>query len=483
MPATQVSLIKGDSVDNNTEYRDSLPTNMFVIPREVLGTNGYLINWYGLANFATGEGVDRGAIWVSNADLEGHYRVSGNSLLSIDTDGAIDNLGDIPGSGQVSMDYSFNNLAIVADEKLFYYNKNDGLREISGVVDNGNNTPIGTSVGSPIDLVWVDGYFFVTDGDDIYHSDITNEERFLPLDFGNAQFLPDPSRGLGKNEDNEILVFGAFSIEYFINVGTENFAFQRLNQKAQKIGVLGTHCKREMNGKWYTLSRRKESAPSFHIISLGNEQVISTRETDQILSTYTHNQLASVTVDTMVRDNMKLVIYNLPDKTLMFNETIAEKMGIDNAWTILKTDVLGDLTYRAKDPILDPRSGKWIVGDKRGSTIGVLDASICTHYGEIAEWIIDTPFLKFDGKSITQIEIDTIPGISPDEDATVELSVTFNGRTHSQGRWVKMGANYDYGQRFILRNPVGFVRDMFSMRFRGASKTRMSLAKLNMVFI
>ena len=167
----------------------------------------------------------------------------------------------------------------------------------------------------------------------------------------------------------------------------------------------------------------------------------------------------------------------------MFNETIAEKMGIDNAWTILKTDVLGDLTYRAKDPILDPRSGKWIVGDKRGSTIGVLDASICTHYGEIAEWIIDTPFLKFDGKSITQIEIDTIPGISPDEDATVELSVTFNGRTHSQGRWVKMGANYDYGQRFILRNPVGFVRDMFSMRFRGASKTRMSLAKLNMVFI
>ena len=477
----QIPLIKGDSVDNNVDYRDVLPINMFAIPKQILDAKGYMINWYGLESYAVGQGVDRGAIWVSNEELpniEGHYRVSGNSLISV-TNGVVTVLGTIPGTGQISMDYSFNNLAIVANKSLYYYNPTDGLRQISGIVDDGDETPIGTSVGNPIDLTWVDGYFFLTDGINIYHSDITNEERFLALDFSNAQTSPDASRGLGRNEDNEVVVFGSFSVEPFVNVGSENFAFRRLPQKAQKIGILGTHCKAEMNGKWYTLSRRKESAPSFHIISLGNEQAISTRETDQLLSEYTEDQLDTVTVDTMIRDNIKFAIFNLPDLTLVFNETIAEAMGVENAWTVLKTDVLGDQTYRAKNPVFDPRNAKWVVGDKRDATIGTMDKSICTHYGDIAEWVLHTPFMNFGGRVVTDLEIKTIPGIAPDNDATVAMSVTVNGRTHSQERWVQMGKNLDYQQRFIVRNPVGFIRDYFGFKFRGASRSRMSFANLS----
>lgn len=474
----QVSLIKGDTVDNNVDYRDALPVNMFAVNREVLGAAGYLINWYGLVDYADGLGVDRGAIWVSAEAFTGLYRVSGEKLISIDSDGTVTELGDIPGHGQVSMDYSFNNLAIVANNNLYYYNSDDGCRQITGIVDNGDGTPIGTSVGSPIDVVYVDGYFFLTDGADIYHSDITDEERYLALDFGNAQFSPDPSRGLGKNEDNEVLVFGAFTTEYFINVGTENFAFQRLQQKAQKIGLLGTHCKREMAGKWYTLSRRKESAPSFHVISLGNEQTISTRETDQILSTYTEEELSLTTVDVMIKDNVKFAIFNLANHALMFNESIAQTMGIDKAWSVLKSDVYGDAVYRAKDPVLDIRNGKWVVGDKRDSTIGLLDKSTCTHYGEVVEWLLFTPFVKMETLSIDKLEIETIPGIAPDNDATVSVSITENGRTYSKEWWQLYGENYDYGNRFYLRN-LGYVRDWIGFKFRGASRSRMSFCNLD----
>ena len=478
MPVMNIPLIKGDSVDNNTEYRDSLPVNMFTVPRDILGVNGYLINWYGLKEYATGEGIDRGAIWVSTEEknLRGHYRVSGNSLIKISSAGMVSNLGTIPGIEEVSMDYSFNNLAIVAGKKLYYYNEDDGLREIDGIVDDS-----GTSPGDPIDLVWVDGYFFLTDGKDIYHSDITNEERFLPLDFGNAQTSPDSSEGLGRNEDNEVVVFGSLSIEPFINVGTQNFAFQRITQKALKLGIMGTHCKAEMNGKWYVIGRRKESAPSFQILSLGSEQSISTRETDKIISQYTEDEFTNATVETMIRDNMKLVIFHLPRHALMFNESIAETMGKDNAWTILKSDLLGDKVYRAKNTIYDPDATKWIAGDKRDSTIGELDQSICTHYGELVEWIVDTPFVRFDGQIAHQLMLETIPGISPDEDATVEMSVTRNGRHHVQGHWIPMGANYDYDQRFIVRQPFGFVRHYIGIRFRGASRTRMSLADFRVV--
>lgn len=462
-----VNLYKGDKVDNNVDYVDALPTNMYTIERAILDSDHYMTNFYGLTSFSTGEGLGRGGLWVSALDFEGHYRVSGESLISIDADGVTTVIGEITGSGKVSMAYSFNNLAIVADKKLYYYNVSDGLRQITD-----------PDIGDPIDVVWVDGYFFLTDGIDIFHSDITDEESFLPLDFGNAQFTPDASEGLGVNEDNEVIVYGAFTTEYFVNVGTENFAFQRIEQKAQKIGVLGVHCKIEMNGKWYILGRRKESAPSCHVVSLGTEQDISSRAVDQILATYNPDDLSTSTIDAMIIDNTKFIIYHLPNHTLMFNMTIAEVKGTSNAWTILKSDVIADTKFRAMNPVLDPRNSKWIVDDNQDSTIGYLDKSTCVQYGNIVEWLLYSPFLNLETMSIDMLEIQTIPGVAPDENATVAISITKNGRTYSNEFWALYGDNYDYSNRFYLRN-IGYIRHWIGFKFRGASTARMSFAAFN----
>lgn len=463
----KVPLIKGDSVDNSVDYRDSLPVNMYGINKSVLGATGYLINWFGLTEFSTGDGVDHGAIWVSAEGFEGHYRVSSGSVFKIDANGVTEYLGPVLIGGQVSMAYSFNNLAIVSGGRLYYYNPTDGLRQI-----------VDPDAGAPIDVVWVDGYFFFTDGKDIYHSNIADETQFEPLEFGNAQFMPDSSRGLGKNEDNEILVFGEFSTEYFVNVGTANFAFQRINAKAQKIGLLGTHCKREMNGKWYTIARRKETAPSFHIISLGSEQDISTRETDKVLATYTPDELSTATIDAMVIDNIKMVVFHLPNHTFLFNESVAETVGKNAAWSILKSDIAGETKYRALNPILDPRNGKWIVGDNQNSNIGFLDKDTFSQYGNAVEWILYTPFINLETLSVDVMEIQTIPGITIEDDAKVFISQTANGRNYGN-EWAQMyGDQYDYNQRFYIR-ALGYCRHWVGYRFRSASRSRMAFANLN----
>lgn len=463
----KVPLIKGDSVDSSVDFRDALPVNMYGVSRDVLGSSGYMINWYGLTEFSTGNGVDRGAAWVSAEGIQGHYRISGQSLIRISSDSGAENLGEILGDGQASIAYSFNNVAIVSGGNLYYYNPTDGLRQITD-----------EDLGNPIDIVWVDGYFFLTDGKDIYHSNIADENQFEPLDFGNSQFLPDPSRGLGKNEDNEILVFGEFSTEYFVNVGSENFAFRRIQAKAQKIGILGTHCKREMAGKWYTIARRKESAPRFHIISLGNEQAISSREVDKVLSTYTPDELNTSTVDTMVIDGVSMVVYHLPNHVFMFNETVASKVGVNNAWTILKSDVNGDTPYRAKDPILDPNIGKWIVGDKYNQKIGYMNPDIFTQYDELVEWTLFTPFVKLESLSVNKLEIDTIPGITIEDDARVFISQTVNGRSYSN-EWSQLyGDQFDYNQRFYIR-ALGYCRNWVGYKLRSASRSRMAFTSID----
>jgi hypothetical protein len=463
----QIPLMKGDVI-KNVEYRDALPTNMIVIPRQIFDANGYMFQWYGLTEFANGEGIDRGAIWVSRTGLEGHYRLSGTSFIKVNTNGTTEVLGTINGTDEASLAYSFNNIAIVADNKLYYYNPTDGFRQItsSGVV------------GSPIDIAWIDNYFVLTDGEGVYHSNIADEKIYDPLDFGNAQFRPDPAKGIAINEDNELVVFGAFTVEYFTNTANENFVFTRIQRKAQKIGIIGTHCKREMNGKWYTLARRKETSPSFHIISLGSEQKFSTREIDKILSTYTETELELTTIDTFVIDNIKMVQFNLPRETLLFNETAAETVGAGGAWVILKSDVNGDRPFRGKGAIYDPYLSEWIVGDKYNSNIGTLDESAATHYGELAEFIMFTPFIKLDDLSIDELNIETIPGIAPDNDATVAFSVTYDGRNYSKEWWNLYGENLDYNQRFYIRR-IGYVRNWVSMKFRGASRSRMSFSRLD----
>ncbi|MEE8288979.1 MAG: packaged DNA stabilization protein [Nitrosomonadaceae bacterium] len=467
---TQVSLIKGEHVDNNTDYRDSLAVNMYAIPRDILGARGYMINYYGLTDFAKGKGIDRGGKWVSRDGFQNHYRVSGDKFISISATGVVTELGTIPGTDQCSITYSFNNVAIVGNGKLYYYSPAKGFRLMTDV-----------DIGSPIDIVWVDGIFFLTDGEDIYHSDALDEEVYLNVAFGNAQFVPDSSQGLGQNEDNEVIVFGSFSKENFMNVGTGAFQFQRIARKAQKIGILGTHCKKEMNSRWYILGRRLETSPSFHVLSIGEENNIGTRETDLILAKYTDDELSISTVDAFVDAHTKMVIFHLPRHTLMYNETIAETMqSNDSAWTILQEGYNDETIkpWRGRSFVRDKRNGKWLAGDKYDNSIGHIDESTCTNYGEICQWELFTPLLKLEALSVDFMEIETIPGIAPDSDATVSFSTTQNGRNYSQEYTKLYGETFDYNQRFIMRR-LGYTRHWVGYKFKGSSRSRMSFAYLN----
>jgi hypothetical protein len=423
--------------------------------------------WFGLSKVADGQGVDRGGRWVSRDGLIGHYRVSGTSLIRVNADSSVDVLGDVGGSGQASIAYSFNNVAVVSSGSLYYYNPTDGLRQITG-----------TYVGAPIDIVWADNLFVLTDGENVYHSNPLDEEDYLPLDFNNPQFRPDPSLGLGVNEDNELLVFGKLTIEPYRNIGSDNFVYQRITSKFLKLGVSGTHARTEMGGFWYVLGRREKTSVSLHQVRSGGEKKISTREIDKILSEYSDSDLASAVLEAFTIDDIKMVLVHLPNKTILYNETISEALGKNNAFSVLKTDVLGDETYRAKSFVNDLNIGEWIGGDKFNSNIGFLDSNKANHYDDIAEWELYTPLIKAEGLSINNLELNTISGFAPDKDATVAVSVTDEGYVYGNEFWNLYTDNQVYSQRFVMRR-MGYVRNDVSFKFRGASRSRMNISMLN----
>lgn len=462
MPEAILNLIKGDKVGAETDYRDALPVNMYAVERQMFGVKGYMLQMPGLSSYTTAVGKDRGGHW--NDQQNKHFRVSGNKFVTV-ANGTSTTLGTVAGTGQVAMDHSFNTQAVVAGGKYYLYDSTNGFREV-----------VDADLGTPIDVVWVDGYYFFTDGEFIYHTDISDESSIDPLKFATAEFIPDYTYGVAKTEDNKVMVFGRYSIEYFVNAATENFAFQRVPTRALKLGIVGTHCKAEVGGKMYVLGGRKEEAVSLHVIGVGSATKLGTREVDKVIAQYSEAQLSNARIESFEHDGYTFVIIHLPDDVLLFNQTIAASAGVGQAWSILKSDANGDTPWRAINGVFDQAQNTWVFGDKIDSRIGKIDSSVSTHYGDIAEWILYTPFTYLESASLDEVDVETIPGFTSSDDATVAISMTYNGVTYGK-EWFEMyGLPHDYGKRFIIRR-MGYVSDWVGFKLRGANTSRAAFGR------
>jgi hypothetical protein len=467
MPLLPITLIKGDEHGSETDYRDALHVNMYAVPRKVHSADGYLLNYPGLSSFGTGFGIDRGGVY--NERLIDHYRVSGTKFISVSKTGVVVELGPVSGNRQAALPYSFNTQAVIANYNMWLY---DGTT-FTRIID--------PDLGKPIDCVWVDGYYFLTDGEYLYHTDITDEYSIDPLNYATAEFMPDPSLGLSKTQDNKVMVFGRYSLEYFVNDSTDNFAFTRVETRAQKIGIVATHAKCETGTAFYITGGRRNEAVTVYRVSIGSSEKISTREVDKIIAKYSEPDLIDMRMESRLEDDITFVLVHLPNETLCFNETVARAFGVEAAWSILKTDVKGDITYRAINGIFDSRTSKWIYGDKWESIIGVLDNDVTTHYSVLVEWLLYSPFVNLEKASIDELEIETIPGFTITEDATVAFSLTYNGVTYGQEYWMDYGSPNDFNTRFIVRR-LGYINQWFGLKFRGVSKSKMAFSLMKITY-
>ena len=74
------------------------------------------------------------------------------------------------------------------------------------------------------------------------------------------------------------------------------------------------------------------------------------------------------------------------------------------------------------------------------------------------------------------LELQSIPGYTATDDANVFLSITYEGVFYGKEFLVDYGMINEYGKRFIVRR-LGYVRDYFSIKLRGASRSRMAFSR------
>ena len=149
----QIPILSGIYTDNDPSLRTLYPTNLIPVAKQNGVSAGFLRPADGVVQTGTAVGLTRGGInW--NDEL---YRVTGSKLVKIANDGTITTLGDVGGStSNVTMDYSFDRLAVTSDNNLFYYDDVNGFVQVTD-----------PDLGDALDVKWVDGYFMTTDGENL----------------------------------------------------------------------------------------------------------------------------------------------------------------------------------------------------------------------------------------------------------------------------------------------------------------------------
>jgi Phage stabilisation protein len=458
----QISILNGIYTDNGPDFRTSYPVNMIPVPKGNGISEGFLRPADGVVSNGTGPGIDRGGInWNGVC-----YRVMGSKLVSVSATGTVTILGDVGDDGQlVTMDYSFDRLAIASSGHLFYWSPSLGLVQVTDA-----------DIGVVIDVVWVDGYFMTTDGEFLIVTELLDPTQVNPLKYGSSEVDPDPVIALLKLR-NEIYALNRNTIEVFDNVGAELFPFQRIDGAQIQKGCVGTFaCCVFVENIAFVGGGRNES-PGIYMGANATANKISTQEIDQILLQYTEEELALVKLEARNDKAHQHLYVHLPDRTIVFDASASQELN-QPVWFTLTSSIEGFSKYRAQNLVWC--YDKWLVGDPTDNNIGYFVDNISTQWGQTVRWEFGTTIVYNEGRGaiFSELELVGLTGRVPlGSDPYISTSYSIDGETWSQPKSIKAG-KIGQRQKRLVWFQQGWMRNWRIQRFQGTSDAHIACARL-----
>jgi len=456
----QIPIINGIYTSATSDFRTSYPRNLIPVAKQTGATTGYLRPADGIELLASGVGRDRGAInWDGVC-----YRVQGSSLISVDLQGVVTTLGDVGDDGNdVSIDYSFDRLAIVSAGRLWYYKD----ATVTQVMDN--------DLGFVRSVIFVDGYFMLSDSQSLLVTDLTDPTSINPLKYGSAEVDPDIIQSVIKIR-NEPIAIGRYTCEFYQNIGGTFFPFQRVNGASISKGAIGPRASTKFLDMIAMVGSGRNEPPQVLTATNGQYIKISTREIDQILQGYTPTELSNCVVESRIDNDHAFLLIHLPDQTLVYDASSSTAMK-EYIWFTLDSGKTNPAQYKMRNLVW--LESKWVGAAPTGD-MGTYTLSSADHYGELVGWNFATQFMYNEGRGavVHELELITLSGrAKPNTNPTIWTSYSVDGVTWSLEQ---PKSNLAQGQRLskVSWLQQGLMRQWRVQRFRGFSDSMLSVARL-----
>ncbi|MCK7258092.1 packaged DNA stabilization protein gp10 [Enterobacter asburiae] len=465
MPIQQLPLMKGVGKDfTSADYVDFLPVNMLATPKEVVNSSGYLRSFPGISLKSNVDGISRGVDYNTSQSVV--FRVCGNKIYR-----GINVVGDVPGSGRVSMAHSRSSQAVGVNGDLIEYRYDGSVKTLSNWPEDSGYTQY--NFGPVRDITRIRGrYVWSRDGDDSWFiSDLDDESH--PDKYAaeyRAESQPDGIIGIGAWRDF-VVCFGTSTIEYFSLTGaTTPGAALYVAQPSLMVqkGIAGTHCKAIYMDTYAFISNQAVGSPSVYIISSGQASVIATSSIEKILRSYSATDLAKGVMESLRFDSHELLIIHLPYHVLVYDGAASQA---GPQWSVLKTGSGSDV-YRAIDFMYE--GSNITCGDKAASVTGTLKFDISSQYGDQQEHELFTPLFRADNARVFDFELESSTGVAQLAERMF-ISATSDGINYGREQMIPWNAPFRYDQRAIWKR-LGRIRKNIGFKVRIVTSSPVTLS-------
>ncbi len=315
-------------------------------------------------------------------------------------------------------------------------------------------------------------YAFIQAGSNRFGvTDLQNEQRpdyIAP--FYSAEAEPGINIAIDSWRDY-VVIFTRDTVEYFALTGINENIYQPVQSLNVRAGIIGLTCKTHYLDTFAILGGPRPEPPSVFIISNGQYREIANRRVQKYLREYTEEELETAYLETIKFDAHDILIMHLPRHTLTYDDNASDEVA---RWSILKTDVQGDATYRGIYHLYD--GATWTLGDKRDNILSRFNFESAGHVGERVEFLLDTPMVQLRNVRLFDLDVDNIPGRA-NTAYRVAVSLTYDGITYGQEHWTEFDTLTEYTRRVLIR-VLGYTRYNVGFRLRWISDTPSAISNL-----
>jgi hypothetical protein len=310
----------------------------------------------GVTSFSTtGNGPIRGL----HAAFGYLYVVTGTELYQLSSSGSPFPLGDIPGTGLVSMAHNIDTLVIVAEPDAYY---TDGVTvsSVTQITD-----PDFTSRGASY-VKFLDNYLLFTEPNSgrFFGSDVGSATDYNALSFATAEASPDDIVGM-EVDHRQVILFGTDTGEIWENTGAAGFPFERAINGFFEIGCFNGDTVARLDNSVYWLANDYTIRKLVGI----TPQRVSNHALEQFLTT---TDVTTARAYSYMQDGHFFYVITFTNGCWVYDATTNEwheRSSYPNAYYFWQTAAQAH--------------GRQYVGDAYSDTIGYFDPTVYDEAGSV----------------------------------------------------------------------------------------------------